>query len=248
MGSAGFLTVATIIATTSLVFHVVGFSTPYWYQLESYENRDINDPSFKRGRITHLGLWHYCVKDVEEKCTEDYCYSLSDDSKGIDIPLKVQATQVFESLALVMYLVVIVCAVLKIFVLKERTLLTLVAAVGSFIAGGFALFGVILFGTICNVKDLKEYRSGVHYFKPSNFHFSFAFCIIAALATIASGILFIIARRTESSTKGTTVKKDVIRGTTDNKDVKEGTTTALYDKETVSFDKVNNDTSNDNES
>lgn len=77
MGSAGFLTVATIIATTSLVFHVVGFSTPYWYQLESYENRDINDPSFKRGRITHLGLWHYCVKDVEEKCTEDYCYSLS---------------------------------------------------------------------------------------------------------------------------------------------------------------------------
>jgi hypothetical protein len=77
MESSRFLTVATIIATASLVFHFVGLSTPYWYQLESYENRDTNDPSFKRGRITHFGLWHYCSKDVEEKCTEDYCYSLS---------------------------------------------------------------------------------------------------------------------------------------------------------------------------
>lgn len=76
MGSGGFLTVATIIATVSLVLHFIGFSTPYWYQLESYENRDPNDPSFKRGRITHFGLWDYCVKDVEEKCTEDYCYKL----------------------------------------------------------------------------------------------------------------------------------------------------------------------------
>ena len=77
MGSARFLTVATIIATASLVFHFVGFSTPYWYQLESYENKVPNDPSFKRGRITHFGLWHYCSKKVEEKCTEYYCHSLS---------------------------------------------------------------------------------------------------------------------------------------------------------------------------
>lgn len=222
MGSVRFLKVATIIAATSFVFHVVGFSTPYWYQFESYEDEDRNDLSFKNGHIIHLGLWHYCKKYVEEKCTEDYCYSFSDDNREINIPLKVQAAQVFESLALVMYIVVIVCAVLKIFVLKDRTLLTLVAAVGSFIAGEFAAFGVILFGTICNVRDLKEYRpNDVHYFKPSNFHFSLAFCIIAALAINASGILFIIAWRTESSTKGTTVKKDVIRGTTDNTDVTE---------------------------
>ena len=119
-----------------------------------------------------------------------------------------------------------------------------------FFSGGFALFGVIIFGTICTVKYLREYgsevhyfkpsreyRNDVHYFKPSNFHFSFAFCIIAALATIASGILFIIARRIEPSTKGTA----------DTKDVTGETTTALYDKETVSFGKDNNDTSNDND-
>ena len=106
-----------------------------------------------------------------------------------------------------------------------------------FFSGGFALFGVIIFGTICNVKSLREYRSEVHYFKSSNFHFSFAFCIIAALATISSGILFIIARRIEPSTKGTA----------DTKDVTGETTTALYDKETVSFGKDNNDTSNDND-
>ena len=101
----------------------------------------------------------------------------------------------------------------------------------------FALFGVIIFGTICNVKSLREYRSEVHYFKSSNFHFSFAFCIIAALATISSGILFIIARRTEPSTTGTA----------DTTDVTGETTTALHDKETVSFGKDNNDTSNDND-
>jgi hypothetical protein len=106
-----------------------------------------------------------------------------------------------------------------------------------FFSGGFALFGVIIFGTICNVKSLREYRSEVHYFKSSNFHFSFAFCIIAALATISSGILFIIARRTEPSTTGTA----------DTTDVTGETTTALYDKETVSFGKDNNDTSNDND-
>jgi hypothetical protein len=106
-----------------------------------------------------------------------------------------------------------------------------------FFSGGFALFGVIIFGTICNVKGLREYRSEVHYFKSSNFHFSFAFCIIAALATISSGILFIIARRTEPSTTGTA----------DTTDVTGETTTALYDKETVSFGKDNNDTSNDND-
>jgi hypothetical protein len=106
-----------------------------------------------------------------------------------------------------------------------------------FFSGGFALFGVIIFGTICNVKSLREYRSEVHYFKSSNFHFSFAFCIIAALATISSGILFIIARRTEPSTTGTA----------DTTDVTGETTTALNDKETVSFGKDNNDTSNDND-
>jgi hypothetical protein len=106
-----------------------------------------------------------------------------------------------------------------------------------FFSGGFALFGVIIFGTICNVKSLREYRSEVHYFKSSNFHFSFAFCIIAALATISSGILFIIARRTEPSTTGTA----------DTTDVTGETTTALHDKETVSFGKDNNDTSNDND-
>jgi hypothetical protein len=59
-----------------------------------------------------------------------------------------------------------------------------------------------------------------------------SFCIIAALATISSGILFIIARRTEPSTKGTA----------DTTDVTGEKTTALYDKETVSFGKDNNDT------
>lgn len=115
----------------------------------------------------------------------------------------------------------------------------------SLFSGGIALFGVILFGTICTVKELKEYRYDVHYFKPSNFHFSFAFCIIAALGTISSGILFIISRRSKSSTRGTTDKKDETRGTTDKNEVTEGTR-ALYDKETVSFDKDNNDTSDDN--
>ena len=77
MGSVRFLKVATIIAATSFVFHVVGFSTPYWYQFESYEDEGRNDLSFKNGHIIHLGLWHYCKKYVEEKCTEDYCYSFS---------------------------------------------------------------------------------------------------------------------------------------------------------------------------
>jgi hypothetical protein len=48
-------------------------------------------------------------------------------------------------------------------------------------AGGFAMVGVIVFGTIDG-------------FDSSKFHFSFGFCIIAALVAFAAGALIIIGR------------------------------------------------------
>ena len=48
-------------------------------------------------------------------------------------------------------------------------------------AGGFAMVGVIVYGTIDG-------------FDSSKFHFSFGLCIIAALGAFAAGALIIIGR------------------------------------------------------
>ena len=142
-----------IITIAAFILHLIGFSTPYWYKVGT----------------DHLGLWQACGP---RNCAALPSHYLTDQYRG---------AQALECLAFIAFLVTVVVIVLKLFVMKDKHILHIVMALGNFIAGGFAMLGVIVYG---NIDGLDS----------SNFHFSFGFCIIAALAAFAAGALIIIGR------------------------------------------------------
>lgn len=142
-----------IITIAAFILHLIGFATPYWY---------------KDG--IHQGLWLYCGAN---DCVTFPSQFLSDQFK---------AAQALECLAFIAFLATIVVIVLKLFVMKDQSILYIVMALGNFIAGGFSMLGVIVYGTLDGVDSSK-------------FHFSFGFCIVAALAAVVAGALIIIGKR-----------------------------------------------------
>ncbi|XP_052085440.1 uncharacterized protein LOC127723045 [Mytilus californianus] len=149
----------SIISVVSLILHIVGFATTYWF-------RDNNDSN----TFNHFGLWKSCrVFGGNQKC---------DDIK--DPFARLKATEALECLALAAFLSAVVCAILKMFVLKNQRMLFVVTGLLNLLAGGFALIGVIVFATI-----------KLH----GHFHYSFGLCIVGGIGGVFSGIVFILAWR-----------------------------------------------------
>lgn len=76
-------------------------------------------------------------------------------------------------------LAAVVLVAVQLFLMKETDILKKAGAVCCIVAGAFALIGVIVYAT----------QSGL---QTSNLHFSFAFCIIAAVGGIVAGVLLLI--------------------------------------------------------
>ncbi|CAC5422667.1 unnamed protein product [Mytilus coruscus] len=155
-----------IINALSLILHVIGFSTTYWYKPED---------------TGHFGLWKTCVpvrKGVPEKCfdNEDVLASLLNDN--------FKAARALECLALVSFVAALISAVLKVFVLKEQGIMNFVAGLLNLMAGGLTLIGVCVFATMQVFGDKPD---------ASNFHYSFGLCIVGGIGGLISGIIFIIA-------------------------------------------------------
>ncbi|XP_071161454.1 uncharacterized protein [Mytilus edulis] len=119
--------------------------------------------------VTHIGLWERC--DHYNKCVSM--------SAIRDHSVTLTATQILESLALVAYVAAVVCATLHSFVVKQRSLF-IVGATTNCVAGSLGLIGCILFCTIRTVAL-------------DHLNFSFAFCVVAGIGAIISGVLFIRA-------------------------------------------------------
>ncbi|XP_063426454.1 uncharacterized protein LOC134710167 [Mytilus trossulus] len=122
---------------------------------------------------THIGLWERCdhIKHIYNNCVN---MSAIRDYSGM-----LTASQILESLALVAYVAAVVCATLHSFVVKQRSLF-IVGAITNCIAGSIGLIGCIIFCTIRTVAL-------------DHLHFSFAFCVVAGIGGIVSGVLFIRA-------------------------------------------------------
>ncbi|XP_052085438.1 uncharacterized protein LOC127723042 isoform X5 [Mytilus californianus] len=153
----------SIISAVSLIFHVIGFSTTYWYKIGE----------------AHMGLWKSCgqVKGAE------ICFDIK------DAPVRdaqLTAAGVLESFALIAFVAALVCAFLKMFVLKDQGIMFVVIGLLNFIAGGLALIGTIVFATL---------SSRGFTFDSSNFHYSFGLCIVGGIGGIFSGIVFTLAWR-----------------------------------------------------
>ncbi|VDI12049.1 Hypothetical predicted protein [Mytilus galloprovincialis] len=128
----------------------------------------------KMGTVdSHFGLWQMCLSTTSgtTECAQIECEKFGCPSfKG---------TQALETLAFIILLAAVILVAIQLFVMKDKDILKKAGAVCCIVAGAFALIGVIVYAT----------QKGV---QTSNLHFSFAFCIIAAVGGIVSGVLLII--------------------------------------------------------
>ncbi|CAC5425796.1 unnamed protein product [Mytilus coruscus] len=101
----------SIISAVSLIVHVIGFSTTYWYRVG----------------VAHMGLWKSCgeVKGAE------LCFDIKDAPVHYN---QLVAAQVLECLALVAFVAAVTCAFLKMFVLKEQGMLFVVTGLLNWLA------------------------------------------------------------------------------------------------------------------
>ncbi|CAC5401950.1 CACNG6 [Mytilus coruscus] len=123
----------------------------------------------KRGSVAlHYGLWQTCLPTcVKFDCGVFGCTSA------------LKGTQALETLAFIILLAAVVLVAVQLFMMKDKDILKKAGAVCCIVAGVFALIGVIVFAT----------QNGI---EKSNLHFSFAFCIIAAVGGIVAGVLLVI--------------------------------------------------------
>ncbi|XP_063406836.1 uncharacterized protein LOC134690730 isoform X2 [Mytilus trossulus] len=125
-----------VITSLSFLLHIIAFSTTYWYTF---------------GDVIHMGLWKSCYQSKGVEACSYYTELPVSDAHLI-------AAAVLESLALVAFVVAVICAFLKMFVLKEK---------GNMFAitGVFNLIAVDKDGTLyrLNCGRKKTFRQTMHY-------------------------------------------------------------------------------------
>ncbi|XP_076083799.1 uncharacterized protein LOC143054662 [Mytilus galloprovincialis] len=126
-----------------------------------------------------MGLWKSCIQLNGVEVCKNFADAPERDAQ-------LAAAGVMESLALVAFVAALVCAFLKMFVLKEKGIMFVVTGLLNFIAGGLALIGTVVFATI---------SSGGITLDSSNFHYSFGLCIVGGIGGIFTGIVFMLAWR-----------------------------------------------------
>ncbi|VDI57965.1 Hypothetical predicted protein [Mytilus galloprovincialis] len=123
----------------------------------------------KRGNIaSHYGLWQTCFPT----CGKFDC-------GVIECSSALKGTQALETLAFIILLAAVVLVAVQLFVINDKDILKKAGALCCIVAGVFALIGVIVYAT----------QNGV---QTSNLHFSFAFCIIAAVGGFVAGVFLVI--------------------------------------------------------
>ncbi|VDI57964.1 Hypothetical predicted protein, partial [Mytilus galloprovincialis] len=120
------------------------------------------------GGAVHSGLWQACQSTT--------CIS---GCGVVRCPTALKGTQALETLAFIILMAAVVLVAVQIFVMKDKDIMKKAGAVCCIVAGVFAIIGVIVYAT----------QKG---FPISTLHFSFAFCVIAAVGGIVAGVLLII--------------------------------------------------------
>uniref|UniRef100_A0A8W8NFH9 Uncharacterized protein n=1 Tax=Magallana gigas TaxID=29159 RepID=A0A8W8NFH9_MAGGI len=159
MGTSVLFIVALVLTICAVVFQIIGLAAPYWVLIDSSMSK------------TWYGLWTKCT-EVQSVKTCESPDTTTDWQKGV---------RAMSILGFLVLIVAVVMTVLKLFVMKDKKPV-LFAGIGTSFAGGiFILIAVAVFAAK-NKDDLAA--SGVNDF---DYHFAFAFSIIAMITAFAAG-------------------------------------------------------------
>lgn len=162
------LIVALVLTICALVFQIIGLASPYWFYWEFGTTK------------TYSGLWKTCTELQETTDCRDF-----DDKKDW-----LEAVQAMSILGFLVLLVAVVMTILKLFVMKDNKPV-LFAGIGTSFAGGiFILIAVAVYAAKTNDRFDKL---NVDF----DYHFAFAFSIIAMITAFAAGGVMIFGMMKE---------------------------------------------------
>ena len=117
----------------------------------------------------YFGLWKYCLSSSSiSTCV----------STGAIADLTL--TKAVECISFILFVAAVVCLTIRMFALKDKDILIMVASGLCIAAGVFALIGVVIIGVNEKYKD--------------NLNFSFAVCVIGGIAGIIAGAVPVVAK------------------------------------------------------
>lgn len=148
-----------MLTICAVVFQIIGLAAPYWVLIENSMSK------------TWYGLWTMCTEVLSVKTCESQDAN-EDWEKGV---------RAMSILGFLVLIVAVVMTVLKLFVMKDKKPV-LFAGIGTSFAGGiFILIAVAVFAA--KNKDVLAARNITDF----DYHFAFAFSIIAMITAFAAG-------------------------------------------------------------
>ncbi|XP_065940506.1 epithelial membrane protein 2 [Magallana gigas] len=162
------LIVALVLTICALVFQIIGLASPYWISYKGFGSAN-----------AYSGLWKTCTEIQKTTCTD---IADKEDWMG--------AVQAMSILGFLVLVVAVVMTVLKLFVMKDNKPV-LFAGIGTSFAGGiFILIAVAVYAAKTNDRFDKL---NIEF----DFHFAFAFSIIAMITAFAAGGVMIFGMMKE---------------------------------------------------
>ncbi|XP_052715822.1 lens fiber membrane intrinsic protein-like [Crassostrea angulata] len=163
MDASKFILIGLVLTICAFIFQLIGLASPYWIFAES------------DGDKAYSGLWKFCG------------YSkFFDTSQCVDWPLIpdwLKAVRATSILGLLLVLVALVMLILRMSVMKDKKPALLAAIGTTFVGALFTLVSIAVYAS-----KMKEFVQG----PLGDYHFAFAFSIIAMLAALGAGAIMMI--------------------------------------------------------
>lgn len=163
MDASKFVLIGLVLTICAVIFQLIGLASPYWMFLESGGNK------------IFIGIWKSCgYTQLTDTTTCVDWVVVQDWLKAV------RATSILGFLSLLFALVMII---LKMFLMKDRKPILLAGIGTAFVGALFILISIAVFAS--KVDDLI---TGTVL----DYHFAFAFCIIAMLAALGAGAIMMV--------------------------------------------------------
>ncbi|XP_062584158.1 uncharacterized protein LOC134245943 [Saccostrea cucullata] len=163
------LLIALVILICAVILQLFGLASPYWIS-----NENSIDP--EKDSATYAGLWKMCTC----KDTGDY---LQNDIDISNSQLRTKSSQTMSILGFVALMFASGLTILKLCFLKHMKPLLIVSSISAFVGAFFIAVSILLFAAdVNNAKLLYRYE----------FHFAFAFSILAMIIAFMSGGFMIL--------------------------------------------------------
>lgn len=161
------LLIGLTISFIALAFQMIGFLFPFWMSS--------NDGPYS---VT-AGLWQVCGMDGESEC-------LDIQVAGPGLPGWFMGVQALTVLAVIFFILAVICAGAKLFLFKNKKLFLFVATGAVFLGAVSVFFAVIVFAAR---------RNELFFGKAYTLHFAYGFTIFGMLAAATAGLFFVLELR-----------------------------------------------------